>query len=680
LLTAEHCINSSSVAASAIFIFNYESELCNGTSGPSSQTISSASLVATGGDLDFSLLELSIDPPEDYNVYFAGWNRSINPASNTVCIHHPSRDIKKISLDYDPPTTGNYGSGFITNSHWWIHEWDVGTTEGGSSGSPLFDENHRIVGDLTGGYASCSYNFNDYYSKFDMSWDYYPDADQQLKAWLDPDNTGVMTLDGYEPDVPVLDLDVKLNNIIDPKGNYCAENQMIPRIEIKNNSINDLTSVQINYQINEGSVVSENWTGNLLSGQSETVSLNSIYLPVGIGEFKAYTSLPNGGDDQDKSNDTLISGFVALENTDVKIVDIIDPNGEYCNVTPINPKIVIQNIGQNDLTNLTIKSQINDSEIISDNWVGNLATNEIDTFNLQVINLPKGTRNYKAYISLPDGCNGNDLNDDTLISQFYTDTVISNLLIYGDETICLNSNSGSYYTNEPGEYSWNIQDGEIISGEETDSIRVDWNDWGERKVNLTLTNLCGEYTAETFLVEPSELNLLLEISPSNTVTTWLVIDNSGDTIAQGEVQPSSEITTIPICLDSDTYSFIVYSDQLCLECHYILTNINTNSIVSENDYSFSQEKENIELQPTEGYAFFNVYPNPANDIIYIEANFTGVYKNATFSIYNLFGALVIPKNPLNGRTEINIAELRKGYYILKINSDYGEFVQKFIKP
>ncbi|RLD77174.1 MAG: serine protease, partial [Bacteroidetes bacterium] len=196
LLTANHCIGSSSEAASAVFWFNYESENCIATGNPSYQSISSSSLIATGGSLDFSLLELSVEPPLDYDVYYSGWNRSTNPASKTVCIHHPSGDIKKITLDYDPPSTGDYGSGLITNSHWQIHEWDVGTTEGGSSGSPLYDENHRIVGDLTGGDASCSYNYDDFYSKFDMSWDFYSNTNQQLKAWLDPNNTGVMVLDG----------------------------------------------------------------------------------------------------------------------------------------------------------------------------------------------------------------------------------------------------------------------------------------------------------------------------------------------------------------------------------------------------------------------------------------------------------------------------------------------------
>ena len=90
---------------------------------------------------------------------------------------------------------------------------------------------------------------------------------------------------------------------------------------------------------------------------------------------------------------------------------------------------------------------------------------------------------------------------------------------------------------------------------------------------------------ETFIVAPLEQSLLLEISPSSTLTVWLVIDNDGDTLAQGEVPASGDKTIISICLNSDSYSFVIYSDEACNTCHYELSNIATSSIVSESYYS-----------------------------------------------------------------------------------------------
>jgi hypothetical protein len=75
----------------------------------------------------------------------------------------------------------------------------VGTTEAGSSGSPLFDANMHFVGALTGGASTCSSPYNDYYYRLNKAWSYYSDTTKQLKAWLDPAKLGVTTLNGFNP-------------------------------------------------------------------------------------------------------------------------------------------------------------------------------------------------------------------------------------------------------------------------------------------------------------------------------------------------------------------------------------------------------------------------------------------------------------------------------------------------
>jgi len=204
ILTAHHVINEETIAEEAIFYFNYEAESCEGTSGTMSQSISGSNLRATTNHLDFSLLEMSSIPPATYQAYYAGWDRSGVVPNQTVCIHHPSGDVKKISMDHDAPITDTYTDAdytFDPNTHWHIETWELGTTEGGSSGSPLFDTNHRVVGDLTGGDANCFNSVNDYFAKFSSSWDTYPAKENQLKYWLDPDNTDVLVLDGYKPSI-----------------------------------------------------------------------------------------------------------------------------------------------------------------------------------------------------------------------------------------------------------------------------------------------------------------------------------------------------------------------------------------------------------------------------------------------------------------------------------------------
>ncbi len=215
-LTANHCLGGETTW---IFMFNYESPSCSNIDGPTTYTVSGSTKLANYSTSDFALLQLSATPPESYNVYYSGWSNLDVASTASTCIHHPDGDIKKISFDYDPVTSTDYlaTSG---STHWRIGVWDDGTTEPGSSGSPLYDQNKRVVGQLHGGYASCTSLTSDWYGKFSMSWNGGGSNPTRLSVWLDPDNTGATTLDGYDPNATVKIDHVPLENTQDFTNDY----------------------------------------------------------------------------------------------------------------------------------------------------------------------------------------------------------------------------------------------------------------------------------------------------------------------------------------------------------------------------------------------------------------------------------------------------------------------------
>jgi len=205
-LTADHCIgsldaNGNTDASYYSFWWNYESSTCNQNSSDFvAESTSGATLVANNSASDFALFELTESPLDNnIGVYFNGWDRTTSPAQGGVGIHHPSGDFKKIATHNVTPSPGQVWN---SNTHWRVN-WSQTTngfsvTEGGSSGSPLFTNNKRIIGQLHGGSSiNCSDPANDpgEYGRFHVSWD-GSSPQRRLKDWLDPLNTNQIYLDG----------------------------------------------------------------------------------------------------------------------------------------------------------------------------------------------------------------------------------------------------------------------------------------------------------------------------------------------------------------------------------------------------------------------------------------------------------------------------------------------------
>jgi cysteine-rich repeat protein len=202
-LSAYHCGVNTGNASTLVFYWNYESPLCGQLNGGSlAQNQTGALFRASYMPVDMLLVELDESPNLNFNVFYSGWDRSGSPPQETVGIHHPGGCEKSISFNYDPlTTTYNCINGTGNNTHWLVNDWEMGTTEGGSSGSCIWDAStKRCVGFLSGGDAGCDNIFgSDCYGKFSEAWEMGTNEHERLKDWLDPNNTGVLAVDGSNP-------------------------------------------------------------------------------------------------------------------------------------------------------------------------------------------------------------------------------------------------------------------------------------------------------------------------------------------------------------------------------------------------------------------------------------------------------------------------------------------------
>lgn len=209
-LTAEHCGIVPGNAQSVVVYWNYQKSSCRGARDGNLSQFTLGSFFRAGwgaqGGSDFTLVELVSKPQASFFPHWAGWDRRDLIPREAVAIHHPQGAEKSISLDQDQLSlaTASDGLGVGDPSMYLkVGAWDLGTTEPGSSGCGLWNMEHRLVGQLWGGSASCKFpQGSDYFGRFWASWEGGGTSSTRLKDHLDPLGTNQETMAGRDWCVP----------------------------------------------------------------------------------------------------------------------------------------------------------------------------------------------------------------------------------------------------------------------------------------------------------------------------------------------------------------------------------------------------------------------------------------------------------------------------------------------
>lgn len=208
-MTANHCSVNARNAPSLVAFWNYQNSTCREPGSTSSgskgdgkldQFQTGAIFRSTFAKSDFTLVELDDPANPAHKLFWAGWDATGVDGKSAIGIHHPATDEKRISFENQPTSTTSYGGKDVPGdgTHVRVMDWDVGTTEPGSSGSPLFDQNQRVIGQLHGGRAACGNDESDYYGRFAVSWTGGGTKETSLAEWLDPAHLGTKFVDGMD--------------------------------------------------------------------------------------------------------------------------------------------------------------------------------------------------------------------------------------------------------------------------------------------------------------------------------------------------------------------------------------------------------------------------------------------------------------------------------------------------
>lgn len=553
-LTAFHCAEGSSTSNfnNYVFYFNYEASGCSNPGSQSSVTSNAAYFTVTGCSVvtssnnggssssDFLLVEFNANIPSSHtnDVYYNGWDRTLlnTVSTNGVSIHHPAGDIKKISTYTANLTTTSWGS--ATGSHYRVF-WAAtanghGVTEGGSSGSPIFNDQGLIIGTLTGGGSFCTNTgASDEYGKVSYHWNSNGTAsNRRLDIHLDPASSGAATsmLGAYAPCAVSAALDAQVLSITTPSTDICGS-AFTPIVVLKNSGVNTLTSCQIKYQVTGGTLQTYNWSGNLATNATANLTLPSINASAGANTFTAYSELPNGGTDQNPGNDSKSVNFNAIVGGALPLVQSFQ-------ATTFPPTNYSLSNADSDITwaRTTTAGAGSTASMFIDNWDYN-ASGAYDWFILPSIDLSNAstaTMTYDYAYAYYDGNQG----------TFYDSLAVAYSIDCGNSWFALTYEGGVQLA--------------TAGGQSTEFVPTA-NQWVNETVNLNIPALAGQG------------NVLLAFVAINGYGNNLYVDNIN-------IQGTTTTTTPPVA------AFTASTTGVCAGAQVSFTNTSSNSPTS---YSWS---------------------------------------------------------------------------------------------
>ncbi len=362
--------------------------------------------------------------------------------------------------------------------------WELGVTEPGSSGSPLFDDQGRIIGQLYGGAAACSgtndNNAFDYYGRIGVAWDTGSSATTRLEDWLDPQGSNPVVLNSF-PALEILDLDAAVS--VDIPEVSCGETIISPTISLTNFGLNDITTAVITWQIDNGTISTINFNGALSQNQTESFVLDPIDLTEGSYSFNVVLVSVNGIDDQNVSNNDVSTPFIVGGSSD-----------QYGTLQVVLELLTDDYAEETSWEFREIGGALIDSGSYNEN---NDNTTFTEAFNVDV-----------------DNCYEFEIFDS-----------------YGDGICCQYGE---------GEYSLSTSNGEVIfeGAEFTDSEVTQMSIGGELSINdASLANI-------TLYPNPANNEITLSIGNTNDSSSYSLYNTFGQLLEQGAVSQNKEVISV----------------------------------------------------------------------------------------------------------------------------------------
>jgi PKD repeat protein len=630
-LTACHCISTKSEASTIVVYFNYEEKGCTSDINSSNYyTLSGSTMLTTSSASDYTLLKLKNTPTADYLPYYSGWDASGSTDSSSVGIHHPDGLPKKISVDYNPDVsysdtiswsdeTSSTTTYSMPNTHWQV-VFDKGLTYGGSSGSPLFDNNKRAIGQLHGGD-----DINSFYGKLSYSWTHPSSGYSTLKSYLDPKSTGTLSLDGYYP----------ATNL--PDAEFLAEFSQVclsSRVKFTDNSAFNPTSWK--WKFSPDSVT--------FLDNTSSVSQNPVVAFKTKDSYDVRLTVNNTAGSDSLTLDSLISAGTSL--------DIEVTSGLYSDSCVVNFDSVVfiasgatsyqWSLRQGSDQYFYISSLTGDSAIVK-----MLTSVKLDTaFNLTLeVTGTQGSCSDSTQVVYPLLKSSNDDIADAI--EITTGT------------------SGPY-----NNVCASIQDGEPVPPDSTCTGQLSWCDEYGTGLNIVEHSVWFTFVGpQSGIISLASTGFDTELAIYEASSYSDILNGNYTLLAANDDRSGSD------------YTSLVYNVQVTAGSTYWVQLDGSGGGTEGTFYLTLYDSDVTSVKETSSDGKLTVFPQPSTSKVSIKGKAL-VANKLNIQVYSILGSLIYEKQYVDNTDEtitIDVNNWQNGMYLVKIVSDGNQYLAKVLK-
>jgi uncharacterized protein (TIGR02145 family) len=190
-------------------------------------------------------------------------------------------------------------------------------------------------------------------------------------------------------------------------------------------------------------------------------------------------------------------------------------------------------------------------------------------------------------------------------------------------------------------------------------------------------------SVSSLVTEDSIISYQFDIAFDNTTLSYTGYDLAG-TIAEGGTVEVNNYVAGELSI-SFTYSTALIGAGELINLQFNTLKADTTEVLISNAYlntTFITDLTNGTVIVRDatgitdfGLNNFDIYPNPAKDILFVD----GLMEESIARIYNSIGQLLLIENVNSQVNQINISQLPSGIFILKLEVDEEMFVTRFLK-